>query len=195
MTGVQTCVFRSLAHTVHAAWKMMAEHERIITAAGGDTWHHGMRPGLPPRLQEDETIQEATWMDRYLKRSSTQRHGSQRKRSRSKREAPLTEPNRKPSQLLTREDTTPFCPKLLQQTQTLEEEQTYVREHYGDDFSCAGDTCTERTAMRLCTGHWYNNYNIAAVVESLENTQLLDQRYCITRWESDRWKEGNRIER
>ena len=49
-----------------------------------------------------------------------------------------TEPNRKPSQLLTREDTTPFCYKLVQQTQTLEEEQAYVREHYGDDFSCAG---------------------------------------------------------
>ena len=49
-----------LAHTVHAAWKMLAEHERIITAAGGDTGHHGMRPGSPPRLQEDGTVHEAT---------------------------------------------------------------------------------------------------------------------------------------
>jgi hypothetical protein len=49
--------------------------------------------------------------------------------------------------------------------------------------------------MRLCTGHWYNNYNIAAVVESLEHTQPFDQRYCVTRWELDRWKEGNRIGR
>ena len=57
-----------LAHTEHAAWKILAEHERIITAAGGDTSHHGMRPGSPPRLQEDGTIQEATWMDKYLNR-------------------------------------------------------------------------------------------------------------------------------
>jgi hypothetical protein len=37
-----------LAHTVHTAWTMLAEHERIITAAGGDTGHHGIRPGSPP---------------------------------------------------------------------------------------------------------------------------------------------------
>ena len=49
-----------LAHTVHAAWKMMAEHERIITAARRDTGHHGIQPGSPPCLQEDGTIQEAT---------------------------------------------------------------------------------------------------------------------------------------
>jgi hypothetical protein len=69
------------------------------------------------------------------------------------------------------------------------------QEHYGDDFSCAGYIWTERTAMRLCTGYWYNNYNIEAVVESLESTQPLDQRYCVTRWELDRWKEGTRIGR
>jgi hypothetical protein len=33
-----------LAHTVHASWKMISEHERIITAAGGGTGHHGMQP-------------------------------------------------------------------------------------------------------------------------------------------------------
>ena len=129
-----------LAHKVHTAWTMLAEHERIITAAGGDTGHHSIRPGLPLRLQGDGTIQEATWMDKYLKRSSTQGQGSTRKRSRSKREASLTEPNRKLSQLLTREDRTPFCSMLAQRTQTLEEEQAYVRQHNGDDFSCAGDT-------------------------------------------------------
>ena len=129
-----------LAHTVHTAWMMLAEHERIITAAGGDTGHHSIRPGSPLRLQEDGTIQEATWMDKYLKRSNTHGQGSTRKRSRSKRDTSLTEPNRKPSQLHTREDTTPFCSKLVNRTQTLEEEQAYVRQHYGDDFSCAGDT-------------------------------------------------------
>ena len=36
-----------LAHTVHTAWTMLAEHERIITAAGGDTGHHSIRPGSP----------------------------------------------------------------------------------------------------------------------------------------------------
>ena len=184
-----------LAHTVHASWTMLAEHERLINAGGGDTGHHGLRPGSPPRLQENGTVHEATWMDKYLKRSNTQGQGSTRKRSRSKRDTSLTEPNRKPSQLHTREDTTPFCSKLVNRTQTLEEEQAYVRQHYGDDFSCAGDTWTERTAMRLCTGHWYNNYNIAAVVESLENTQMADQRYCVTRWELDRWTEGTRIGR
>jgi hypothetical protein len=47
--------------------------------------------------------------------------------------------------------------------------------------------------MRLCTGYWYNNYNIAAVIETLENTQPPDQCYCVTRWELDRWTEGTRI--
>ena len=63
------------------------------------------------------------------------------------------------------------------------------------NWSPGTDSWTERTAMRLCTGHWYNNYNIAAVVESLENMQMSDQRYCITRWELDRWTEGTRIGR
>ena len=85
-----------LAHTVHAAWKMLAEHERIITAAGGDTGHHGMRPGYPPWLQEDGTVHEATWMDNYLNRLSTQTNRLQRKRPRSKRAAPLTEPKQPP---------------------------------------------------------------------------------------------------
>jgi hypothetical protein len=134
-------------------------------------------------------------MDKYLNRSSTQTNGSQWKRSRTTRAAPPTEPKRQLLQARTREDTTPLCPKTLQQTPTLAEEQEYVREYYGDDFSCAGDTWTERTATRLCTGYWYNNYNIAAVVETLENTQPPDQRYCVTRWELDRWTERNRIGR
>jgi hypothetical protein len=154
-----------------------------------------MRPGSPPRIQEDGTIQEATWMNKYLNRSSTQTNRLQRKRSRSQRAAPLTEPKRKPLQMLPQEDATPLGPKLLQRTQSLEEEQAYVREHYGDDFSWAGYTWTERMAMRLCKEHWYNNYNIKAVVESLENTQPLGQRYCVTRWELDRWKEGTCIGR
>ena len=49
--------------------------------------------------------------------------------------------------------------------------------------------------MRLCTGYWYSTYNIAAVVETLENQQAPDHMYCITRWELERWNEGQHISR
>ena len=94
-----------------------------------------------------------------------------------------------------REDTVPLRPLLLRDTSTLADEQTFVRTHYGDDFSCVGDIWTERTAMRLCTGYWYSTYNIAAVVETLENQQAPDQIYCITRWELEKWNEGRRLSR
>jgi hypothetical protein len=64
-------------------------------------------------------------------------------------------------------DIVPLCPVPLS-TSTLADEHTFVREHYGDNFSCVGDIWNERTAMRLCTGHWYSTHNIAAVIETLE---------------------------
>ena len=70
----EEAIVTALAHTVHAAWKILAENIRIITAAGGDTGH--------PWLQEDGTLQEATWMDGYLNRSSKQSNRSQSKRTR-----------------------------------------------------------------------------------------------------------------
>ena len=41
-----------LAHTVQASWTMLAEHERLINAGGGDTGHHGLRPGSPPDCRQ-----------------------------------------------------------------------------------------------------------------------------------------------
>jgi hypothetical protein len=58
-----------LAHSVQAAWKVLAEQERIINAGGGDTRHHVLRPESPTRLQENETVLGAPWMDKYLNRS------------------------------------------------------------------------------------------------------------------------------
>ena len=89
----------------------------------------------------------------------------------------------------------PLCPLPLRDTSTLADKQTFVRTHYGDDFSCAGVIWTERTAMRLCTGYWYSTYNIAAVVETLENQQAPDQIYCITRWELEKWNEERKLSR
>ena len=182
-----------LAHTVHASWTMLAEHERLINAGGGDTGHHGLRPGSPPRLQENGTVHEATWMDKYLSRAGNTTTQNSRKRTRTPRSKQQERVVQQNQTIGTREDTVPLCPEHRKDAPTLEDEQTFVRMHYGDDFICAGDTWTERTAMRLCTGHWYSTYNIAAVVETLENQQAPDHMYCITRWELEKWTEGRRL--
>jgi hypothetical protein len=175
-----------LAHTVQASWTMQAEHERIISTGGGDTGHHGLRPGSPPRLQENGTVHEAIWMDKYLSRSGVTSNHPSRKRTRTPRPGHQEEAVRQHHTTLTWDDIAHLCPSLSRGTSTLADEQTFVRTHYGDDFCCVGHTWTERTAMRLCTGYWYNTSNIAAVVETLENQQLLGQLHCITRWELEK---------
>ena len=182
-----------LAHTVHASWKMLAEHERLINAGGGDTGHHGLRPGSPPRLQENGTVHEATWMDKYLSRSGVTSNNKSRKRTRPPSPRHQEEAVRQTHTTPPR-DIVPLCP-VPSSNSTLADEYTFVREHYGDDFSCVGDIWTERTAMRLCTGHWYSTHNIAAVIETLENQQAPDQLHCITRWELEKWNEGRRLSR
>ena len=134
-------------------------------------------------------------MDKYLSRSGNTTTHNSRKRTRTPRSKQQEEAVHQNHTNVTQEDTLPLCPVLRKDVSTLEDEQTFVRIHYGDDFSCAGDTWTERTAMRLCTGHWYSTYNIAAVVETLENHQAPDHTYCITTWELEKWNEGQRISR
>jgi hypothetical protein len=127
---------------------MLAELERILTAAGGNTGHHGMRLVSPPRLHEDGTVQD-TWMEKYLNRSHTPTNGSQRKRPRTIRSAPKAESVRQLLKTLTRDDTIPLCLKTLQRTQSLAEEQDFISEHYGDVFRCVGNIWMERTSMRF----------------------------------------------
>ena len=146
---------------------MLAEHERLINAGGGDTGHHGLRPGSPPRLQENGAVHEATWMDKYLSRLGVTLIHKSRKRKRKPRPRHQEEAAR-PTHTTLPCDIVPLCP-VPSNTSTLADEHAFVREHNGDDFSCVGDIWTERTAMRLCTGHWYSTYNIAAVIETLEN--------------------------
>ena len=111
-------------------------------------------------------------MDKYLRRSvvtpiynprKRQRKASPRHQEEAARQTYTTSPC----------DIVPLCP-VPSNTSTLADERKFVRERYGDDFSCVGDTWTERTAMRLCTGHWYSTYNIAAVIETQENQQSSD---------------------
>ena len=148
-----------------------------------------MRPGSPPRLQENGSVHEATRMDKYLSRSGATWTHNSGKRTKTPRSMQQEEAVRQHTKV-TRENFVPLCPLPLRDTSTQADEQTFVRTHYGDDFSCAVDTWTERTAMRLCAGYWYSTYNIAAVVETLENQQAPDQIYCMTRWELKKWNEG-----
>ena len=132
-------------------------------------------------------------MDKYLSRAGNTTTQNSRKRTRTPRSKQQERVVQQNQTIGTRENTVPLCPEHRKDTPTLEDEQTFVRMHYGDDFICAGDTWTERTAMRLCTGYWYSTYNIAAVVETLENQQAPDYMYCITRWELEKWTEGRRL--
>jgi hypothetical protein len=126
-----------LAHTVHASWTMLAEHERLINAGEGDTGHHGLRPGSPPRRQENGTAHEATLMDKYLSRSGVTSTNKSRKRTRSPSPRHQEESVRQTHTTSPR-DIVPHCP-IPSSTFTLADEHTFVREHYGDDFSCVGD--------------------------------------------------------
>jgi hypothetical protein len=126
-----------LAHTVHASWTMLAEHERLISAGGGDTGHHGLRPKSPFRLQENKTVHEATWMDKYLSRSGVTSTHKSRKRTRTPRLRHQKEAVRKTHLTSTRDDIVPFCPLILR-TSTLADEHTFVRTHYRDEYSCVG---------------------------------------------------------
>jgi len=138
-------------------------------------------------------VHEATWMDKYLSRAGVTPNTKPRKRKRKSRPRHQEEAAQQ-SHTTPSCDIVPLCP-VPPSTSLLADERTFVREHCGDDFSCVGDTWTERTAMRLCTGHWYSTYNIAAVIETQENQQSSDQLYCITRFELERWNEGRRLSR
>ena len=132
-------------------------------------------------------------MEKYLSRSGVTSNNKSRKRTRTPSSRHQEEAVRQTHTTPPR-DIVPLCP-VPSSTSTLADEYTFVREHYGDDFSCVGDIWTERTAMRLCTGHWYSTYNIAAVIETLENQQTSDQLHCITRFELEKWNEGQRLSR
>ena len=132
-------------------------------------------------------MHKATWMDKYLSHLRITSNYPSWKGAWTPQPGHQEEAVRQNHTTLTRDDIAPLCPLLSRGTSTLADEQKFVRTHYGDDFSCVSDTWTERTAMRLCTGFWYNTYNIAAVVEPLENQQLPSQLHCITRWEMEKW--------
>jgi hypothetical protein len=108
-----------LAHTVHASWTMLVEHERLINAGEGDNGHHGLRPGSPPRLKENGTVHEATWMDKYLSRSGVTLTHKSRKRTRTSPSRQQEESVRQTHATSIR-DIVPLCP-LLSSTSTLAE--------------------------------------------------------------------------
>ena len=97
-----------LAHTVQASWTMLAEHERLINTGGGDTGHHGLRPGSPPRLQENGTVHEATWMDKYLSRAGNTTTQNSRKRTRTPRSKQQERVVQQNQTIGTQEDTVPL---------------------------------------------------------------------------------------
>jgi hypothetical protein len=95
---------------------------------------------------------------------------------------------------LTREDTDPLCPLPLPHIQT-GGGASVCNSPLWRRFQLRRDIWSERAAMRSCTGYWYNSYNIAEEVKTLENQQLRDQPYCITKWEQEKWTDWRRMGR
>ena len=129
-----------------------------------------MQEGSPLRISTEGVVHEATWMDRFL-RSSTQ-FGRQPITRRHKRErSENVKDSQNSAKVEVRDAPLPLGPRMVETTSVREEEQL-VQQLYGSDFCFGQDVWTERTVQRLCTGRWYENIMMMAVVEQLESQQV-----------------------